>query len=92
MTVREVARLQTFPDDFEFVYDDLNMGYKMIGNAVPVNLAYHVAMSIRHTLDRHGVEYGVADDEIIARCKQLFSPKAHRSKTAISVVQTSLFA
>lgn len=57
MTVREVARVQSFPDDFKFMYDDVNMGYKMIGNAVPVNLAYHVAMSIRHTLDKHGVKY-----------------------------------
>lgn len=57
MTVREVARVQTFPDDFTFLYTDVNMGYKMIGNAVPVNLAYHVAMSIRATLDRHGIDY-----------------------------------
>jgi len=55
MTVREVARIQTFPDDFIFVYNDVNIGYKMVGNAVPVNLAYHVAMSIRRTLERHGV-------------------------------------
>lgn len=57
MTVREVARIQTFPDDFKFIYTDVNIGYKMIGNAVPVNLAYHVAMSIRATLDRHGINY-----------------------------------
>lgn len=53
MTVREVARVQSFPDNFHFIYDDVNYGYKMIGNAVPVNLAYHVAMSIRRTLERH---------------------------------------
>ena len=57
MTVREVARVQTFPDNFVFLYDDVNMGYKMIGNAVPVNLAYHVAMSIRAALDKHGIKY-----------------------------------
>lgn len=57
MTVREVARVQSFPDDFKFIYDDVNMGYKMIGNAVPVNLAYHVAMSVRRALDKHGVKY-----------------------------------
>lgn len=56
MTVREVARLQTFPDDFKFVYSDVNYGYKMIGNAVPVNLAYHVAMSIKQTLINSGIE------------------------------------
>lgn len=57
MTVREVARVQSFPDDYKFIYEDVNMGYKMIGNAVPVNLAYHVAMSIRQALDKHGVDY-----------------------------------
>lgn len=57
MTVREVARVQSFPDDYLFLYDDINMGYKMIGNAVPVNLAYHVAMSIRAALDKHGINY-----------------------------------
>ncbi|MBR6032071.1 MAG: DNA cytosine methyltransferase [Bacteroidaceae bacterium] len=55
MTVREVARVQTFPDDFHFVYDDVNYGYKMIGNAVPVNLAFHLARQIRNTLIRHRV-------------------------------------
>lgn len=57
MSVREVARVQTFPDDYIFLYTDVNMGYKMIGNAVPVNLAYHVAMSIKHILDKHGIGY-----------------------------------
>lgn len=50
MTVREVARVQGFPDDFKFVYDDVNMAYKMIGNAVPVNLAYEVAIGIKKYL------------------------------------------
>ncbi|MBO7221210.1 MAG: DNA cytosine methyltransferase [Alistipes sp.] len=56
MTVREVARVQSFPDNFQFLYDDVDYGYKMIGNAVPVNLAYHVAMSIKNTLNKHGIE------------------------------------
>jgi len=44
MTVREVARIQGFPDDFQFVYDSVNDGYKMIGNAVPVHLAYEIVL------------------------------------------------
>lgn len=56
MTVREVARVQTFPDDFVFIYDDVNIGYKMIGNAVPVNLAYHIAVRIKETLKEIGIE------------------------------------
>lgn len=60
MTVREVARVQTFPDDFIFIYNDVNYGYKMIGNAVPVNLAYHVAMQIKHTLESRGIKSKLA--------------------------------
>lgn len=54
MTVREVARVQTFPDDFKFIYEDVNYGYKMIGNAVPVNLAYHVAKAVIAALEKAG--------------------------------------
>ena len=53
LTVRECARVQGFPDDFEFLYDDVNMGYKMIGNAVPVNFAYAVGKQVFETLKRH---------------------------------------
>ncbi len=54
MSVREVARVQSFPDDFKFIYEDVDYGYKMIGNAVPVNLAYHLAMQIKKTLVEKG--------------------------------------
>lgn len=47
LSVRECARIQTFPDNFIFYYNDIADGYKMVGNAVPVMLAYHVAKSIR---------------------------------------------
>lgn len=56
MTVREVARVQSFPDDFIFIYNEVDYGYKMIGNAVPVNLAFHVANQIRQTLIRHHIQ------------------------------------
>lgn len=46
LSVREAARIQTFPDTFILKYDNINTGYKMIGNAVPVQLAYVVATSI----------------------------------------------
>ena len=51
MTVREVARVQGFPDDFKFIYDSVDTGYKMIGNAVPVNLAYEIAVAIKNVLE-----------------------------------------
>ncbi|WP_316771357.1 DNA cytosine methyltransferase [Pedobacter frigiditerrae] len=46
LSVRECARLQTFPDDFEFIYSNLNAGYKMIGNSVPVKLSQVIAERI----------------------------------------------
>ena len=45
-TVRECAEIQTFPANFEFIYTNIRHGYKMIGNAVPVKMAYHVASNI----------------------------------------------
>lgn len=51
LTVREAARIQGFPDDFKFYYHGLNDGYKMVGNAVPVELAYYVGLSIKKSLE-----------------------------------------
>jgi DNA (cytosine-5)-methyltransferase 1 len=50
MTIREIARVQGFPDDFEFIYNNTNDAYKMIGNAVPINLAYEIAVAIKRAL------------------------------------------
>jgi DNA (cytosine-5)-methyltransferase 1 len=51
LSVRECARIQTFPDDFIFHYTSVPAGYKMIGNAVPVNLAMFLADSIKNQLE-----------------------------------------
>jgi DNA (cytosine-5)-methyltransferase 1 len=50
LTIRECARIQTFPDNYEFVYTHMRNAYKMIGNAVPVDLAYWVAKTIKEDL------------------------------------------
>ncbi len=52
LTVREAARIQGFPDNFKFIYNDLNDGYKMIGNAVPVMLAFAMANAIKSALKK----------------------------------------
>ena len=46
LSVRECARIQTFPDEYIFKYINIADGYKMIGNAVPVNFAKHIAQKI----------------------------------------------
>tara|TARA_R100001039_G_scaffold29948_1_gene21637 strand:+ start:996 stop:2342 length:1347 start_codon:yes stop_codon:yes gene_type:complete len=51
LTVREYARIQTFPDHWSFVGSMTNQ-YKQIGNAVPVNLAHSVGLSIVRLLNK----------------------------------------
>lgn len=58
--VREYARIQTFPDDWSFE-GSMNQQYKQIGNAVPVNLAYALGVSLKQLL--HSI-YKVEDEKI----------------------------
>lgn len=50
-TVREYARIQTFPDEWKFA-GPITAQYKQIGNAVPVNLAVAVGQEIIKTLNQ----------------------------------------
>jgi len=50
LSVRECARVQTFPDDFIFKYQQIADGYKMIGNAVAVDFAEILAKKIMDDL------------------------------------------
>lgn len=52
LTIRECARIQGFPDDFIFYYEKIDTGYKMIGNAVPVELARIIAEEIKIVLNK----------------------------------------
>ena len=49
-TIRENARCQSFPDDWQFC-GTVGSQYKQVGNAVPVNLAYEIAVKIREALE-----------------------------------------
>ncbi len=60
LTVREYARIQTFPDDWAFS-GSISSQYKQIGNAVPVNLAEEIGNSIVLTLNRY---YSVANAQV----------------------------
>ncbi len=50
LTTREYARIQSFPDDWQFE-GSISSVYKQIGNAVPVNLGYHVGRCVVAMLD-----------------------------------------
>lgn len=50
LTIREYARIQTFPDEWKF-YGTASSAYKQIGNAVPVNLAFAMGRSLVRMLN-----------------------------------------
>ncbi len=56
LSVRECARIQTFPNDFIFYYKKVASGCKMVGNAVPVNLAKFLAKSIQEQIKANKIE------------------------------------
>ena len=49
ITVREAARLQGFPDDYDFCGSQCHK-YKQIGNSVPPPFAYHVAQAVMRSI------------------------------------------
>lgn len=61
LTVREAARLQTFPDWFQFMGSETSQ-FNQIGNAVPPMFAYHLAASVEQYLD--APEQWISADEI----------------------------
>ena len=56
LSVRECARIQSFPDEHIFYYKNVMSGYKMVGNAVPPNMAYFLAKKIKEDLQAIGID------------------------------------
>ncbi|AVM75800.1 Modification methylase HaeIII [Magnetospirillum gryphiswaldense MSR-1] len=55
LTVRECARIQTFPDDFAFGNASLTLAHDVLGNAIPPDLMERIAVAVRSDLVRAGV-------------------------------------
>lgn len=61
LSVRECARIQTFPDNYQFIIkkqgDSVGVSaseaYKIIGNALPCVMAYHLAKNLESKWDRY---------------------------------------
>jgi DNA (cytosine-5)-methyltransferase 1 len=77
LSVRECARVQTFPDSFKFYYKNIADGYKMIGNAVPVRMANVLAKKILSDL---------------SAVKTLQIPKTNRWETVSSMIDNCVVA
>ncbi len=52
-TIREIARIQSFPDDFTFEYSKIADAYKVIGNAVPPILGWVIAKAVTQTINHY---------------------------------------
>lgn len=65
LSIRECARIQTFPDNFTFHYNKVAAGYKMIGNAVPVNLAKFLAESIKSQIEKSIIINGEKQNSVL---------------------------
>jgi DNA (cytosine-5)-methyltransferase 1 len=57
-SVREIARIQSFPDWFKFEGRNVKSKYQQIGNAVPPRLAYEVALQIKEALNGKDLRTG----------------------------------
>ncbi len=72
LSVRECARIQTFPDNFKFIYSDVTDGYKMVGNAVPPRLAWYLAIQMKKTFSEiMQLQKEEKDASKVAKVKQI---------------------
>ena len=74
LSVREIARIQTFPDWFTFEGRSVKSKYQQIGNAVPPRLAYEIALQIKSALkgvDLRGRAECLTFDQFVASGKPL---------------------
>lgn len=73
-SVREIARIQTFPDWFEFAGRTVKSKYQQIGNAVPPRLAYELALQLKGALDGNDMrdsDYILPFDDFVKTGKPL---------------------
>jgi DNA (cytosine-5)-methyltransferase 1 len=65
ISVREAARLQSFPDGFVF-NGSMNSAFRQIGNAVPPLLAYQIGLTLKHIIQNTTPSTAVTSDVLAA--------------------------
>lgn len=83
LTVREYARIQTFPDDWQFA-GPISAQYKQIGNAVPVNLAHAMGRALVRLLNE--IDESKSDTETVKKTGSSISRrKSDAKKTTVQI-------
>lgn len=82
LSVRECARIQTFPDNFIFYYHNLVSAYKMIGNAVPVNLSLALAQSIY--MDLFTIHRKISESE--TKCQKIIATSSYHKQLNLNLI------
>ena len=89
LSVRECARIQTFPDTFKFIYHDVKDGYKMVGNAVPPRLAWYIAIQIKKSFANQ-MPISKAENQVKQTIKQVSVTKIAEQYSKNIVNNTNL--
>jgi hypothetical protein len=86
---KNCARIQTFPEDFIFHYNNVAEGYKMVGNAVPCHLAYYLAKAIKTQLIKENLNNSLKKN-IKPQAQPAFS-LVPESTILITIIRNPLF-
>lgn len=88
LTVREYARIQTFPDYWQF-QGPMSAKYKQIGNAVPVNLAWAIGRSLIRLFNDIQTEFPSETQDCTTAVREIMRKQSHLVEVKDNKTQTS---
>lgn len=88
LTIREYARIQTFPDYWNF-QGTMTSKYKQIGNAVPVNLAWAIGRSLIRLFNDIQTEHPSETQDCTAAVREIMHKQSHLVEVKDNKTQTS---